>query len=295
MKFQFLQSILSEADGTGSTKRTAVLWTAIPIWTFINIMAFATNIMKELRPTLMFYDFAFMVSGLGIIALEKIFTKPTILPGEEGAAPAHEQASNITAASGAAPSLPILLLIAVSACLFTGCARKVALNKTSETDTRQLTAKTVDTSKSTYSITQTQQAYYGGIVNGTLFFADPTNNTTTNTPTNAVTPAQNVGGGLPKTDSIEANGIKIKVALLPVLGGFKARITAIETPVSVTNTTTQTGTMQKGVTQTNAETDKKTVVTKAKTTETKGLPWGWLIAAAGMVVIIIFVIKKYAK
>ena len=68
---ELIKQIFQDNTGQGSSKRLIVLWTGIPIWTFINLMAFLTEGMKEERSTLILYDFLMIVGGLGIVLGEK--------------------------------------------------------------------------------------------------------------------------------------------------------------------------------------------------------------------------------
>jgi hypothetical protein len=67
----FIKSIFSDIDNMASSKRLILLWTGIPIWTFIHIVVFLTKIMAEERATLIMYDFFLIVGALGIVLSEK--------------------------------------------------------------------------------------------------------------------------------------------------------------------------------------------------------------------------------
>jgi hypothetical protein len=135
---------------------------------------------------------------------------------------------------------------------------------------------------------QSNTTNYGDTLKGNLFFAaDPVANPTD---TNEVKPALPV-----ITDSLESSGIKVKVSLTPVKGGYKASIEAIAKPVGITNTTKQTVTVVSGVSGQAMTKTTSIEKTEKKDTQTEGFPWGLLIGAAVLTIIAIFFINKYVK
>ena len=68
---EFVKSLFSDVDNMVSSKRMILLWTGLPIWTFVNIMVFVKEIMKEERSTVIMYDFFLIIGGLGIVLSEK--------------------------------------------------------------------------------------------------------------------------------------------------------------------------------------------------------------------------------
>jgi hypothetical protein len=68
---EFIKSLFSDIDNMASSKRLILLWTGIPIWTFVHIVVFLTAMMTEERATLIMYDFFLIVGALGIVLSEK--------------------------------------------------------------------------------------------------------------------------------------------------------------------------------------------------------------------------------
>ncbi len=131
--------------------------------------------------------------------------------------------------------LSVLLLSAV------GCSRKVVTQQ-SHTSLHQDSSNTaIDTSHSSFTETTTETVDYGDILNGSIYL-----------PYGDSSWLRIINSGIIHSDSIESNGIKVKVNLTPVKGGFKANINAVAKPKSVTNTTTKTGTEDKGIATTNS-------------------------------------------
>jgi len=240
---KFLKSILSEADGTGSTKRTAVMWTAIVLWTYIHYNVFGTQMMKDLRAQLMWYDFFFMLGGLGIISAEKILNKNTIPVKEDK----PDTEVTLTTGSPGTSSLTAILLVALTACLITGCSRKVAITKSVEHSRIDSLVHTVDTTKTTATNTSTITSYYGGNLQGDLYVSP---DTVVNAPV--------------IYDSVEGGGIKLQIALVKEGSGYKAFYKVASTPVTTTQTTTSTATVDNGKT-----TDIKLTKQDDKTIKTK--------------------------
>lgn len=162
--------------------------------------------------------------------------------------------------------------------------------KTEDTTHRDTTSLIVDTSKQSV-IKQTRQVtHYGGdSLTGTLFFSD-------------VDDAKKVDSAgvrlsdvAEKFDSIETNGLKIKVGLMPVKGGFKASVNAVSKPKEVVNTTTTTETKQAGITKASQGSSESTHLDEHK--ETKTNHWATVIVIILVVIAVLIAaylfIKKY--
>jgi hypothetical protein len=80
---EFIKSLFSDIDNMSSSKRAILLWTGIPIWTFIHIVVFLTAIMSEERATLIMYDFFLIVGALGIVLSEKFTPRNPNSPNKE--------------------------------------------------------------------------------------------------------------------------------------------------------------------------------------------------------------------
>lgn len=253
----FLQSIISE-NGVGSTKRTAVMWTAIPIWTFVNIMVFATKLMPEHRATLMFYDFMFMLGGLGIISLEKIFNKDKITTTGAEVAP-EKEVTIVNGSNGVASSPLVVVFIALCGLTLASCSRKVAVNKSTEHTTTDVQLHTVDTTKSSATVVSTVQSFYGDTLQGSMFL---TNDTTT---------------GLPLYDSVQSGGIKFKIALQKTLGGYKGLYSIIAKPVSTLTTYQATNILQQGKEKDSTGSTDTAITTKTKTVQAPAFTFGKLV------------------
>jgi hypothetical protein len=70
----FIKAGLSD-NGSISSKRGVLWYTAIVIWTFINVSVFLSPTMDKERDSLIFYNFWIIVSGTGMVLGEKFINR----------------------------------------------------------------------------------------------------------------------------------------------------------------------------------------------------------------------------
>lgn len=76
--FQFFKSIISDVDNQGSSKRVAMLWLAIPIWSFIGVALFKMKIFNQgLVSDYIMYTSALIMAFGGMALSEKVWGRPT--------------------------------------------------------------------------------------------------------------------------------------------------------------------------------------------------------------------------
>lgn len=78
--FQFIKSILSDVDNQGSSKRVAMLWLSIPIWSFIGFALFykIKPFNEALIGDYIMYT-TVLISAFGGMALsEKVWGRPKV-------------------------------------------------------------------------------------------------------------------------------------------------------------------------------------------------------------------------
>lgn len=189
----------------------------------------------------------------------------------------------------------ILLLLAVI-----GCNRKVHQNKTIDTLTKDSTATVIDTTKKAVSTQQSETTYYGDTLTGNLYFPVPdTINEDEYNPYDTAThiiriPYQNSI----YVDSLESNGIKIKVGIIPTKGGFKAHINAVSKPKETVKTTNTNAIEQRGLVQNTTNKTDQSHTAKAKDTETVNELYKWIgltLLGLGILVLIALAIYLYIK
>jgi len=150
--------------------------------------------------------------------------------------------------------LSALLLSAAS------CSRKVVTQQSHTTLHQDSSNTAIDTSHSTFTETNEETTNYGDTLSGDIPLI--------------------VDGEISKDSTaasgkLESNGIKVKVKLTPIKGGFKANVQAIAKPKSVTNTTTKTGTENKATinTSSNKKDIEQALKNKASDKEDEIMKW----------------------
>jgi len=171
-------------------------------------------------------------------------------------------------------------LVIISIIVLAGCSRQLHTSKSSASTSRQYSTKLTDTSHLVSVHTDEQTAYYGDTIAGTMYFDGGTAD----------------GTAAPKIDSIETGGIKVKVELQAVAGGFKARVNAVAKPVTVQDKKTDSSDIKKGIAQQDKEMDKAVIKTSKRDVKQSGIQWYWWVA--GFFVVIVFCwfhfsLKKY--
>ncbi len=169
------------------------------------------------------------------------------------------------------------ILVLVVVLLMAGCARKVHVEKHFTTAIKDSSWQTLDTSKMVVAAKITEVTNYGGdSLLGSLYFSGTDSNT-------AIV-----------FDSLESNGIKVKVNLLPQKGGgFKAHVQANAKPKSTLKTTEVNASELRGMVTDGQVKSDTTTKDKSKDTQSEGIPWGWIIAAVGVLTCALYLIEKY--
>lgn len=98
-----------------------------------------------------------------------------------------------------------------------------------------------------------------------------------------------------KEDSLESSGIKIKVGIITVKGGFKARINAVSKPVKQVYTEVKAENEKRGKYDSThlSRDDSVTKNDSSKTTNNNGWIWFGVIVFLLILIAIYFLIKKY--
>jgi len=165
--------------------------------------------------------------------------------------------------------------------LSTSCRTSKELHKkaVAETVVSTVTSNSIDTSKVNTIEVGTVSTEFGDTMHGVLMFTDEQI-------------ASMETGGIFSTDSMESDGIKVKLTMLPFKNGFKTKITAIAKPKIITDSYTRQTIEQKGVAVAHTENIEKKNVSVTKDLKTTSFPWGlllWFIPIAG----VIYLSKKY--
>lgn len=169
--------------------------------------------------------------------------------------------------------LSALLLSAAS------CSRKVT-SVIQHTTLHQDSSNTaIDTTHSTFTEINEETTSYGDTLNGDVVL---------------IPDGEISKEGYSSTGTLESNGIKVKVNLTPVKGGFKANVNAIAKPKSVTNTTTKTGTEEKGKVNTSSNKKDLDQDIKNKVIDKKDEVGKWIgIACIGLAIIGLLALALY--
>lgn len=129
------------------------------------------------------------------------------------------------------------LYIATALALGTSCTRKVSKSIEKSKITEEQHTQTVDTSSTNWKTSSTQTTYYGDTLKGSLFFEK--SDTLDTKPVKTV------------WDSLESNGLKIKVGILPTNSGIKLQLNATAKPIATSNNTINEGNTNSGKTENN--------------------------------------------
>lgn len=140
--------------------------------------------------------------------------------------------------------------------------------------------KIVDTSSIRWKNVTTKTVYYGDTLNGSMFFDLPD--------------TLNGKPGAVLWDSLESNGIKIKVGILPSPTGIKAQIKAISKPQTANETTINEGEQHKGKSE---EALNKTVVIEDQSKKNTSTSYGGWVKGLVVILLILaaifFIAKKF--
>jgi len=171
------------------------------------------------------------------------------------------------------------LSIILSILLLTACARKVHTEKSITTATKDSSYHSVDTSKMVVKVKVTEVTNYGGdSLQGSLYFPV----------VDSIMPLF--------SDSLESNGIKVKVSIQAQKGGgFKANVQANAKPKSTNKTTEINTSGQKGIAASGEVASDTKTKTKAKQTESEGFPWDLIIWGIIALLSALFLIYKFVK
>ena len=181
----------------------------------------------------------------------------------------------------------ILLLMAfAAACCSCRTSKMVSTVTASRIIKTDSSATQVDSSKSSHIITSQDQFIFGDTLTGALQF---TNEQIAQMDSASIAPVAF------EADSIESNGVKVKISLIKNKTGLKVKLQAIAKPVQLVNTRTNFISDQKGI----ANTASKTVADDTKITASekviKGFPWMALIVSAAVVIQISLIFFIYIK
>lgn len=171
-----------------------------------------------------------------------------------------------------------LLFIALAVSLLVGCTKTLHKAKTLTTTHKDSSYHVADTSKMVVTATTKEVTHYGGdSLTGSVYLP--------------IAIADFVG----ITDSVESNGLKVKVHLTPFKGGFKARINAVSKPVETEKTTAATALTHWGVSNAGHIATTQSVLQQNKHIQPTGLPWGWIVAIAilALLAMIIYYLEKH--
>lgn len=173
-----------------------------------------------------------------------------------------------------------LKIIAIAATIaLASCSTSKGVHKLSESISEKNNAASIlkDNSATTTTITGQQTTLYGDTLNGSLSF---TSEQAAQIESNSI-------------DSMESNGVKVKVAIIPFKGGFKTKIQAIAKPQKGQNNYSITKTDQKAVENSNRSSNNKVVSVTEREVEKKSYSMGvlWII----IVTAIFFFINQHKK
>jgi hypothetical protein len=165
--------------------------------------------------------------------------------------------------------------------LGTSCRVSKELHKKAVTETvvSNVSSNLIDTSKINTVEVATVSRAFGDTLHGALVFTDEQ--------------IAAMESGEPfAEDSIESDGIKVKVTMLPFKYGFKTKITAIAKAKIITDSYTRQTIVQKGVSVVHTENIEKKNVSVTKEKKITSFPWGlllWFIPVAA----VIYLSRKY--
>lgn len=172
--------------------------------------------------------------------------------------------------------LASLLLLAVS------CSRKVALQKSHTKHQQDSSHVAIDTGYIITTESNTQIIDLGDTLTGGIYLPI----------FKRVETANKVFA-----DSLESDGIKIKLSLKPVENGFKAHIKAIAKPKKIINTSTKTTTEKKGISQqtTTSKATEQTIKTKQGDKTDAVSKYGWLLILFLFLLVAFSLYKSFNK
>ncbi|MBA4196580.1 MAG: hypothetical protein C0459_03400 [Chitinophaga sp.] len=170
-----------------------------------------------------------------------------------------------------------LFIIILTLVTIVSCNRKVIANKTIETHKKDSASVSIDTSSYDKIDIKHTETISGDSLKGILFFGD-----------------DDIPGDV-KEDSLESSGIKIKVGIITVKGGFKARINAVSKPVKQVYTEVKAENEKRGKYDSThlSRDDSVTKNDSSKTTNNNGWIWFGVIVFLLILIAIYFLIKKY--
>lgn len=177
----------------------------------------------------------------------------------------------------------ILTLIA-----FASCSRHVIKHKSQESFSTENKHVFVDTSMKSLSSFQDKTTRYGDTLKSSLFFPLPEGSTGYS---DYVYPINYDTASSIYSDSIESNGIKIKVGIVPQHGGIKLHVNAVAKPVETHEITATNTTEKKGVSDSAAFKKEGTITHMDK--DTKQFDIVPIIVALIIVGGLIFLYYKY--
>lgn len=173
--------------------------------------------------------------------------------------------------------LSALLLLAAS------CSRKVVTQQSHTTLHQDSSNTAIDTTKNSFTEINEETTNYGDTLVGEI----PLN-----------TEAEITKEGYVSAGTLESNGIKVKLGLTAVKNGFKAHVTAIAKPTSITNVTTKTGTENKGVSTTSTNKKDLDQESKNKSVDKKDEVMKWIgitCISLGILLLIALIIYLFKK